>query len=126
MAALTVTISDGLNIFGPRPTNKWGDMLWGEKWADGNEDLKTNVFKVLTQSLSCSDNIVLLIRRVVSDSLSASDILNNVNLRDSEGYYYNYTLPTNNAEDSASTDYTVSSEPSTTWTESSEPSTSWS
>ena len=127
MAALTTTISESMNVFGPEPTNKWGTVLWGENWGIGDEDLETNVFKTQAETVSISDSITKVFNQVrsFSESFGVSDSLQDLNLRDSSGYYRNFTLPTDDAEDRAGTSYSTVASPGSSWTEASEPSTDW-
>lgn len=87
------------------------------------------MFKVVDMGgISPTDSIVkftqLGARNYGEITLSGSN--DDVNLRDSEGYYHIFTYPTEDAEDQSGTGYTQDDGPDTSWDESSDPSTDWS
>ncbi len=132
MADFTTTINESLFVYGVEDTNKWGTMLWSDKWAFGNADLLTNYYQVLDDSgavntISLSDSVSdLSVFKVISETMTFADEFNEIHLKDAAGFSYTFTLPTDDIEDQASTSYSVVSEPSTSWSSSAEPSTTWS
>lgn len=119
MADLTITVRDGLNVFGPQPTNRYGLNEYGENWAYGDRDLQTNVSKFLSEIITLAETVSFLVTyfRTYTDSFSIADIIT-ASLRDAAGYYYDDS-------DTPST-YTEMTSAGSVWTEASEPSTTWS
>lgn len=57
MAALTQTITNGIGVFGGERTISWGVMVWGvDKWGTGNYDLKVDVSKLISSTVSCGSS----------------------------------------------------------------------
>jgi hypothetical protein len=119
MVALTKTVRDGLNVFGPQPTNKYNATNYGQKWAYGNRDLMTNVFKLLSEIITIAETLSTLVTyfRTWPDSFSLTDRIT-TSLRDAAGYYYD--------DDINPSVYATVSSAGSVWTEATEPTTSWS
>ena len=128
MATFTATINENINVFGMEPTNTWGSFQWGQLWAFSNQDLETNFFDGGDdETVTLTDEIVLKVFLVQSESINATDSgVDELHLKDSAGYSYIFTKPTDDIEDADQTIYTATSEPSTSYSESSSNNTSWS
>jgi len=133
MAALSITINEGINLFGAEPSNKWGTVLWGEKWGFGNVGIVQEIYQnlddaVVANVIVMTDTVSTLFRIVltIEDSITMIGDLNNVNLIDAVGYRYIYTTPTDDSEDAPATNWTASSVPTTVFSNVSQSSTPWS
>jgi hypothetical protein len=126
-----ITISEELNVFGPQVANRWGFVTLGtDNWGYGAR-LDTKFFQNTGDSPSLSEVIgfdeawVIKLQKVIGESFSLSGALNDINLRDGEGYYYNFPLPTVDAEDQDETAFTQVAATSTSWAAASSTSTDW-
>jgi azurin len=127
----TKTISESINVFGAEPTNKWGTVLWGQKWGYGNTEIVHRIYQSLDDAaianiIVLSDSTSIRFFKVIGETLRVSDTLDEISLKDSQGYNYIFTTPTENSEDAPSTSWTPSSDPTTTYVTVGDPSTSWS
>ncbi len=127
MADFTKTISNSLNSFGGI-TNKWNSYNWGSFiWGEGTADLIVDVIKVISNALTPDSDISQTeVFLLLSNSLSTTDELSDVNLRDPVGYYYVFPSNTTNHKRTAIPSYTSGSNPSSTWTSGAAASGSWS
>lgn len=134
MADHSITITNAIVTFGPAPSTKWGvgtpyTMTWGtSKWGEGTEDLMCAFEKVLSNSITPSDdNYYFNIEHLISlGSISPTFEMSSETLTDGSGYYYNFISNTSEAEDRDATTYTQVSNSSSSWTEDSDENTSWS
>lgn len=116
MADFTKTVSNGLRLFGPSPTNNWGTMLWGQNWAYGDVDFITAIAKTLSNSFVLSNTVSLQANffPTISNSISVSGDLIMEGLIDSNGY--NYFFPDENGENRPNTSYNMIVDTATSFT----------
>lgn len=127
MANLSITIENGLNVWGPAPSSKWGDWNWNTLiWGEGNEDLQVWVVTQHTSNeLALTTSIYRVITKTIGQTLSllgdmGSEVLSN------NDWVYNYPDRATDAEDRDPVDWTESGDSTTAWTESTDGSTDWS
>lgn len=128
MAALSQTIANTLNVFGPAAPNVWGTFLWGENWGYGNIDLAVSFQKLLDQdTLTASDTTELSVgfSRIFVDTLVIVGELSEETLTDRNGYKVvfgtssnaqNRPLSSYNEVTSSDVTYTTGINTQTTWT----------
>lgn len=129
MTDFNKTISETIRTHGLQPTNKWGTMQWGENWGIGDVDLTTNVDKgAIAETITLSDTVttVVAFNKTVSESISISQGIDDLNLTDAAGYFYIFTYPTDDSEDRANTTWSESSAASTSYSKGSSVGTDWS
>lgn len=126
MADHTITISNRLNVFGIDQTDKWGTMLWGEKWGYGSNTLIKAVDKVLSETLSLADTLSIEagFNLTISESLALSGDMYDERITDTAGYDQVFGTSTN-AENAPMTSYSDASSSTPSYTEVSTPSTTW-
>lgn len=127
MANLTITISNGLNFFGPQPTNNWGSVVWGvDSWAYSSHDLPTIDIKSILNSLSLSNltTTLLDLRRTITNSISIAGDMTLESLIDAAGYSRIFGESAN-AEDRPNTGYTKLSDQTAAFIQLPETSTTW-
>ena len=71
MAALTITVSNQLNLLGPSESTKWGEFNWGEENWGWILDLQVTVFKVLSETQSFSQSITKTSNKALTGSISS-------------------------------------------------------
>jgi hypothetical protein len=131
MAAHFVTINEEINVFGPTTASLWGSTTLGSGRWGYSTSLTTKFFQNVVEAPAVADEVSLsdvwrvLLRKIISETVGVRAPLNDINLRDAEGYYYEYALPTVDSEDRDTTQFSEQSDPSTTWTAASRPSTTW-
>jgi hypothetical protein len=126
MADYNVTLSNTLNVFGGSPSSKWGDMLWGENWGEGSEDLPVDIEKVLSESLSLDSSVSKEPEKVISEQVTVTSETTYEDLRDGNGYYYVFPKPTTDAEQRNLTTWTEATEDTETYTSQAATTTTWS
>lgn len=131
MAAFTKTINESINVFGLEPTNKWATVKWGQKWAYKNAEIVHRIYQSLNDAaiantITISDSMYVKAVKVITETISFSEALDEIELTDSAGYNYIFTTPTDNSEDAPITSWGSSSDPSTSYVTVSRPSTTWS
>jgi hypothetical protein len=134
LADYSVSISNSINCFGPAPSTKWGvgsvyTMTWGvSKWGEGTIDLETHTERTITmQSLTFGGGLMSLEPiKVLSNTFDFTSETTSEDLRTANGYYYQFTRPTTDAESRNQSTYTTGSAGSTLYTSGSAASTPWS
>jgi hypothetical protein len=129
MANFTKTITNSINLFGSKSTNKWGSMVWlTDNWAFGSGELFQSVYKVVSNSISVTDAIAFHLEylRTIVNSITISDNLLNESLSDSNGYQVffgsgenalNRPLTSFSASTFSTDTYSQATNPGTDWTE---------
>lgn len=146
MADFTITISNRLYPLGPDvcTPSLWGTFQWGGKWLFSATDLITDFVKLVTNSITPSDDYFLstgklidnqivpdeaLVKesiKVVDNSISPSFETSNESLA-LQSWNYVFTKPSINAEDRTTATFTANSRPTNVWTSiTAATSTSWS
>jgi hypothetical protein len=149
VADFTQTISNALTVFAGKVTQKWGatdNMVWGTSmWGYKGDFSEIQVEKQITNSLTLADPaFVFSVEHLISESLSIADAQtvsfeklitesltttgdsSSQTLQDASGYFYVFTRPTTNNENTVNTSYSSQSAGTTSFTSLSNTSTSWS
>lgn len=145
MADYTQTITNRLGVYSGDTTSRWGTMVWGvDNWGWDN-DLITQVDKVLANTATPTTSLSFDVDKIIAEtttpsdswskdytlaaianSLGVSSAQNPIYLQDSAGFYHIFRGNTTEGEDQINSTYTEGSTDDSGWTEGSEPSTSWS
>lgn len=126
MANHTITIENGLNVWGPAPSNKWGAYNWNAfLWGEGTEDTQVEVIQLIENTLSLSNAVYFSFVKGISESLSLNGDMGSEVLSNGD---WTYVFPdrATDAEDRDTATWTEDSEESTTWTETTGSDTTWS
>jgi hypothetical protein len=127
VAALSKTVTNRLNVFGPAPSNKWNAYNWNAFiWGEGTATLQKSIFKVLAETITPTDEFTRAQIRTIDNSLSPVSGMNLENLRDSAGYLHVFPGGVTDATERASPSWVDGTGASTSWTSSSTTATSWS
>jgi hypothetical protein len=127
VAALSKTVTNSLNVFGPAPSNKWNAYNWNAFiWGQGTATLNKAVFKVLAETLTTTDEFTRSPTITFSNSVAAASAMDLENLRDSAGYLHVFPGGVTDATERASPSWADGTGASTSWTSSSTTATSWS
>lgn len=100
----------------------WGTSLWGE----GTQDLIVAIEKLLSNSITPSDDYFLHPDKLISNSIVHTSETTNEGLQSGNGYSYVFVGPTTEAEDRNLSTYTEGSAASTSYTAGASTSTTWS
>lgn len=127
MADFIITISESLRVFGPAPTNKWAEYNWNAfKWGEGTNPVALGISVGISETETLTDSFGVNTSVSLSETVTASDDLDALQLRDTQGYDYVFVSSTINAADRSTTTYTRQSTSTPTWTSSTVSATSWS
>lgn len=123
MTVFNVTIDEPLRVFGVEPTNNWGAMLWGEKWAFGDLDVISETVFTVDEQLALSDDSEVGFDVNIDEIVNHTGSMYSETVTDLAGYDRVFQISTN-AENRPLTSYNQISAPSsfTTFTHTS---TSW-
>lgn len=146
MADFTQTINNHLLISAADPTTQWGTLVWGtDKWRS-NQDIITNVGKLISESITNTTALTFDVSKIIevedltltseivkdyigptiAESLTMTSAQDGLVLIDSAGFYHVFRGNTTEGEDKITSDYTEETSDTTSWTPASEVSTSWS
>lgn len=126
MADFTKTITNTIAVFGGKPTNNWGTMLWGQLWAYTNLNLIRSVNKLTDNTVILSDDYSFQYEYFINLSNSVSILvdMSYESLTDSNGWNI-FWGNSANAESrpftsynelSTNTSFVTASNSSTSWT----------
>lgn len=125
MADHSISISDGVSVFGLAPSNKWGTLVWGEgNWGGDDNGLIKVVEKPISETQTVEDDLYKAVKKYLAETQSVSAAQTDTELTDGSGYNYVFPGPTTDAEEQVMTDWTQDSA-STTWTSGTVGSTEW-
>lgn len=127
MANFNVNISNSLSVF--EDSTNWGTAVWGTSfWGFGSESKKLLVDKILSETLTLADTILLTagFNVLLSNSFSSEFEAVDESLSDGSGYKYVFTKPTTEADERNTASFTVVSGGAATWTAASATTTTWS
>jgi hypothetical protein len=105
MADYTITISNTVRTFGPKP-DVWGVMLWGDKWGEGTADLPVDVIKVISNDITPDLSLFKSITKFYQNTMTVDSETTSETLTDGNGYYYVFSKPTTEAESRDAVSYT--------------------
>lgn len=125
MTTFNQTITNSLALLGSEPTNKWGTMTWGQKWAIGDIDLVTTTIKVIGESLTLDSSVSASPIKVISNSILFSGDMSLENVVDTAGWYRIFGT-SSNAENRPATSFTSITTGSGTYTSIANAGTTWS
>lgn len=127
MANHSITIENSIGVFGPAPSNKWGDYNWNAfTWGEGNEDLPVWVVTQYTaNAIALSMAIYTRVTKFIGQTLTVAADMGSEVLKNGD-WTYNFTDRATDAEDRDTATWTGDPEESTTWTEDAEENTEWS
>lgn len=125
MATFTVTISNGLRVHGPTPTNKWGSFLWGENWGESKNGYFT-ITKVYGNSVAIASEVDKQTTKALSNGIAISSDANLGALQDGSGYDYIFPNNTTDPDNRYFPTWTAHTDPATTFTSGTGPTTTWS
>lgn len=127
MAVFTKTITNQVGLFGPAPTDNWGDYNWGAfLWAEGTKDFVAAVTKVIGNSLAPTDAFQKSQIRTITNEIAPTADMGSERLVDGEGYLYVFPSNVTDAEQRAIPTWAQGSTGSSTWTPAAASSTTWS
>lgn len=126
MADFVKTITNSINLFGIEGSNKWGTLLWGQKWGSGNSDLVVIFQKVVSNSVALSDVTSTQARfvKTISNTFVVSGNMTFEGISDQAGYNLVFGNSTN-AENRPLSSYTSYSVYDATFTTATNTSTTW-
>lgn len=145
MAALSQTIRNGIGIVGGGPASLWNAHNWNAfKWGEGTLDIGQIVVKGITNALSptsargvgvlhliteafaVSDAFGNTVRRLISESITATGDMTSESLRDASGYIYNFPDRTTEGESRTFATWSSSTSSASGWSTAAAASTTWS
>jgi hypothetical protein len=127
MASLSVTISNGLNLFGIAPSDKWGVYNWAAfTWGEGTADLPILFTKFLDNSLAATSDLGKNTTKFIDNSFAADADMYSEKLQDGVGYYYVFPNNVTELESRNETSYSLSVASTQSWSTLAATSISWS
>ena len=75
MANHTITISNGLNVSGQGPTEKWNQFLWGTDVWLGPQSIYIQFVKGIINSVSLADALSVKLLKGIANTVSIADIV---------------------------------------------------
>lgn len=127
MAAFSIVIEEQIGLFGPAPTDNWGDYNWNEfLWAEGTKDFVATAFKVLGETVTPADSVEKAQILTIAETITPTSDMTLERLRDGEGYLYVFPSNVTDAESRAIPSWSQGSAGSVSWTQAAASSTTWS
>lgn len=129
MTAFFKTITNQIGLFGPAPTDNWGDYNWGAfLWAEGTKDFVSTVRKVIGESLTVTDSLQLSAQIIatIQNTLTPTSDMGSERLLDGAGYLYVFPSNVTDAENRAIPSWSQGTGGSTSWQSGAATSTTWS
>jgi len=75
LTSYSTTISNGLNVSGQGPTEKWNDFLWGTDVWLGPQSIYIQFVKGIINSVSLSDALAVELIKGIANTITISDIV---------------------------------------------------
>jgi hypothetical protein len=126
MANLTQTISNGIGLFGPAPSNKWNALNWNAfLWGEGNTDLAVSFVKVLAETITLADSLAKSAGPVISNSLGSTTDMTYEAVTNGD-FFRLFPGGVTSGEERVASTWSAGSASAPSWSQSAASSTSWS